>query len=156
MSVDRVIGGGRVVTADGIRRRRRAGRPTGRSPAWSRRARRRVDAGDVIDATGRYVLPGMIDVHVHLREPGYTHKEDITTGTAAAAAGGVTTVFGMPNLNPPTATRQILDETLSTYDAKSIVDWNHNPAATIPEEIGPHGRSGHRRLQDLHGRRHRP
>ena len=60
-------------------------------------------AVETIDATGMYVLPGMIDVHVHLREPGYTYKEDITTGTAAAAAGGVTTVFGMPNLNPPTA-----------------------------------------------------
>ena len=53
-----------------------------------------------IDASGKWVLPGMVDVHVHLREPGYVHKEDIGTCTAAAAAGGVTTVFGMPNLNP--------------------------------------------------------
>ena len=85
-----------------------------------------------IDATGKWVLPGMIDVHVHLREPGYVHKEDISTCTQAAAAGGVTTVFGMPNLNPVTKTRQILDELFELYDTKSVVDWNHNP---VPSEL---------------------
>jgi dihydroorotase-like cyclic amidohydrolase len=59
-------------------------------------------AREVIDARGRYVIPGAIDVHVHIREPGMTHKEDWTTGTRAAAAGGVTTVFDMPNTDPPT------------------------------------------------------
>ncbi len=92
-------------------------------------------AVETIDATGMYVLPGMIDVHVHLREPGYTHKEDITTGTAAAAAGGVTTVFGMPNLKPPTATRAVLDELFDTYASKSIVDWNHNPVPSQLDEV---------------------
>ena len=56
------------------------------------------------DATGLHLLPGAIDVHVHFREPGYTHKEDWQTGTAAAAMGGVTTVFEMPNVDPPTGT----------------------------------------------------
>ena len=46
-------------------------------------------------------LPGLMDVHVHLREPGQTHKEDIASGTAAALAGGVTTVLAMPHTNPP-------------------------------------------------------
>lgn len=55
-----------------------------------------------VDVSGKYLLPGAIDVHVHFREPGYTHKEDWATGTAAAAMGGVTTVFEMPNTNPPT------------------------------------------------------
>lgn len=49
-------------------------------------------------------LPGLVDAHVHLRQPGYTHKEDFLTGTAAALAGGVTTVLDMPNTRPPTAT----------------------------------------------------
>ena len=59
-------------------------------------------ATETLDATGQFVLPGAIDVHVHFREPGYTHKEDWETGTAAAAMGGTTTVFEMPNTHPPT------------------------------------------------------
>lgn len=57
---------------------------------------------ETLDVTGMHLLPGAIDMHVHFREPGYTHKEDWETGTAAAAMGGVTTVFEMPNTNPPT------------------------------------------------------
>ena len=59
-------------------------------------------ARDTMDATGLHILPGAIDVHVHFRDPGYTHKEDWDTGTAAAAFGGVTTVFDMPNTVPTT------------------------------------------------------
>ncbi|MEP0521063.1 MAG: allantoinase AllB [Hyphomicrobiales bacterium] len=59
-------------------------------------------AKETVDVTGMHLLPGAIDMHVHFREPGYTHKEDWETGTAAAAMGGVTTVFEMPNTNPPT------------------------------------------------------
>src|SRR6266446_3538681 len=65
-------------------------------------------ARETFDATGLHLLPGAIDVHVHFREPGYTHKEDWQTGTAAAAMGGVTTVFEMPNVDPPTATPETL------------------------------------------------
>jgi dihydroorotase len=61
-----------------------------------------------LDATGLHILPGAIDVHVHFREPGMAHKEDWDTGTAAAAMGGVTTVFEMPNTSPPTATPEAL------------------------------------------------
>ena len=60
------------------------------------------DAAETVDVSGLHVLPGAIDVHVHFREPGYTHKEDWQTGSAAAAMGGVTTVFEMPNTHPPT------------------------------------------------------
>ena len=55
-----------------------------------------------IDAAGCVVAPGLIDIHVHLREPGQTHKETIATGTAAAAAGGFTTVVAMPNTKTST------------------------------------------------------
>ena len=94
-----------------------------------------VDASNTIDARNRHVLPGMIDVHVHTREPGYEHKEDIRTTTEQAAVGGVTTIFGMPNLQPPTTTVETLDEVLALYAQHSIVDYNHNPAATQPDQI---------------------
>jgi dihydroorotase (multifunctional complex type) len=93
------------------------------------------DIGRTVDAGGKLVVPGMVDPHVHTREPGFTHKEDITTSTQAAAAGGVTTVFGMPNLKPPTSSIELLDEVLELYKAKSVVDYNHNPAATDPTQI---------------------
>ena len=59
-----------------------------------------VKAKETIDAAGMVVAPGLVDVHVHLREPGQTYKESIKTGTAAAAAGGFTTVVAMPNTVP--------------------------------------------------------
>jgi len=62
-------------------------------------------ATEVVDVAGLHLLPGAIDVHVHFRVPGYGHKEDWETGTAAAAMGGVTTVFEMPNTKPPTRSR---------------------------------------------------
>lgn len=61
-----------------------------------------ADNCDVIDATGLYAIPGLVDMHVHLRDPGYTDKEDIITGCKAAAAGGVTSLLAMPNTNPTT------------------------------------------------------
>lgn len=58
------------------------------------------DADQVVDATGCFVMPGFIDLHVHLRDPGFTHKEDLMTGARAAARGGVTTICAMPNTKP--------------------------------------------------------
>ncbi|MGO9007869.1 MAG: dihydroorotase [Beijerinckiaceae bacterium] len=62
----------------------------------------RADAGDILDAKGLHVLPGVIDSQVHFREPGLTHKEDLETGSRAAVLGGVTAVFDMPNTKPLT------------------------------------------------------
>jgi dihydroorotase (multifunctional complex type) len=94
-----------------------------------------TEAAQTIDVTGKHVLPGMIDVHVHTREPGYEYKEDISTTTQQAAVGGVTTIFGMPNLRPATTTAATLDDVLERYAASSLVDYNHNPAATQSGEI---------------------
>ena len=58
------------------------------------------DTADVIDATGHVLLPGLVDLHTHLREPGREYAEDIETGSAAAALGGYTAVFAMANTNP--------------------------------------------------------
>src|ERR1700722_18798631 len=62
----------------------------------------RASAGEIIDAKGLHILPGVIDTQVHFREPGATHKEDLETGSRAAVMGGVTAVFEMPNKNPLT------------------------------------------------------
>lgn len=80
-------------------------------------------AAEVIDARGRYVLPGVIDSHVHFREPGDEHKEDWDSGTAAAACGGVTTVLDMPNSRPPTATVPALRLKQERAAAKARVDY---------------------------------
>ncbi|WP_127794819.1 dihydroorotase family protein [Agromyces sp. LHK192] len=101
-----------------------------------------VDADRTIDASGRLVLPGMVDVHVHTREPGYEHKDDILTTSQQAAAGGVTTMFGMPNLKPPTVDVETLTDVFERYTSSSIVDWNHNPAPTKFDEIVPMAEMG--------------
>ena len=71
------------------------------------------DAARVIDCEGKFIMSGVIDAHVHLREPGGTHKEDFATGSKAALKGGVTTVLDMPNNNPPTDT---IERLLAKYE----------------------------------------
>ena len=80
-------------------------------------------ARETLDAKGMHVLPGAIDVHVHFRDPGYPHKEDFASGTAAAAFGGVTTVFDMPNTIPPTGTPEILAAKHKMAAEKAHVDF---------------------------------
>lgn len=133
MSYDLVISGGTIVTASGT------------FPADLAVARERIaaivapgtplDARRTIDARGRHVIPGAIDVHSHHREPGFTHKEDIVTATSACAAGGVTTSFAMPNVQPPPNTVERLDAMIELYNERSIVDWNVNAAGTVPDQI---------------------
>lgn len=68
-----------------------------------------VPCDDTIDATGCYLLPGVIDDHVHFRDPGLTQKADITSESRAAAAGGVTSIMDMPNTSPQTTTLDALN-----------------------------------------------
>ena len=76
-----------------------------------------------VDATGMWLLPGAIDTHVHFREPGLTAKADISSESMAAAAGGVTTVFDMPNVLPTTTTREALAMKAELFAAKSVVNY---------------------------------
>ncbi|MCO5092149.1 dihydroorotase family protein [Bosea sp. (in: a-proteobacteria)] len=99
---DLVVAGGTLMTAGGAVEAG-IGIHEGRIAAWLSPGLE-VDARERIDATGRFILPGVVDAHVHFRDPGLVHKEDFQTGSAAAAAGGVTTVMVMPTDDPLTLT----------------------------------------------------
>ena len=84
----------------------------------------------VIDATGKYLIPGIIDEHVHFREPGLTHKADIYTESRAAVAGGVTSFMDMPNTNPQTTTQALLQHKFDLAAEKSLANYSFYLGAT--------------------------
>ena len=88
------------------------------------------EADEIIDASGHFVIPGIIDDHVHFREPGLTDKADIDTESRAAAAGGVTSYFDMPNTVPQTTTIEALEEKFSIASRKSHVNYSFFFGAT--------------------------
>ena len=85
---------------------------------------------ETIDAQGLHLLPGIIDDHVHFRDPGLTHKEDLHSGSLACAAGGVTTFLEMPNTIPPTTTQEILNAKLDIAASKCVVNYGFYIAAS--------------------------
>lgn len=78
--------------------------------------------GEVLDAAGMFVFPGLVDTHVHFREPGLTHKEDLASGSLAAVAGGVTTFFEMPNTKPNTVSPEALQDKLDRAAGRCWAD----------------------------------
>jgi len=80
-----------------------------------------VQNAQVIDAAGFWVMPGLIDMHVHLRDPGYRHKETIATGTRSAAMGGFTTICPMANTNPVTDNEVVVEYILSKASKEAVV-----------------------------------
>ena len=81
------------------------------------------EAARTVDASGLLVLPGLVDAHVHFRDPGLTHKEDFDSGSRAAALGGVTTVMVMPTDMPMTATAEQFVEKKERAQGRSFVDF---------------------------------
>jgi len=105
--------------------------------------RSHIKAEIAINASGKVILPGLVDCHVHLRDPGYPKKEDFFTGTRAACAGGVTTVIDMPNTDPQTRTIPSLKEKIKIAEKRSAIDFalhfgakgNAKELAWIPNPI---------------------
>lgn len=97
---------------------------------------KKILRGDIhIDVGTRLILPAGVDLHVHFRDPGFVHKEDFSTGSMAAAFGGITCVFDMPNTHPQTSTLQALKEKTQHASEKSYVDFGLYAAVT-DENIG--------------------
>ena len=89
---------------------------------------------EILDATGCLVMPGAVDVHVHLREPGFTHKETVKTGTLSSAKGGVTTIMAMPNLNPCPDSLEHLNQEIEIIKKDAVVNVYPYGTITINEE----------------------
>jgi dihydroorotase len=101
-----------------------------------------AEATRQIDATGRWILPGIVDLHTHTRVPGYEYKEDFRTSSRAAARGGVTTLVDMPNVEPPTDTVERFLEKRDVAARDSCVDWGHFVAPVRPDQIAPLAEAG--------------
>ncbi|MBN1337252.1 MAG: dihydroorotase family protein [Deltaproteobacteria bacterium] len=93
---------------------------------------------DVLDATGSLVLPGLVDPHVHLRQPGQSGKEGVANGSRAAAAGGITTLLDMPNDRPPTTTAARVAAKAAIFRQRCRVHWGlHVQASRRPVDVDP-------------------
>ena len=117
--LDLVFAGGQVYTPDGLREVDVAIRKGRIAEIGNLKG---AKAADTIDCKGLTLLPGAIDTQVHFREPGNEHKEDLSTGTAAAALGGITAVCEMPNTKPPTTTAEALEDKLARAKGRAWVD----------------------------------
>ncbi len=133
MAVDLVIRNGKIVTPQGIYEGDDIAVEKGKIVAIDKRGSF-PETKETVDATGKYVLPGIIDVHVHFREPGYEYKEDFETGSMAAAAGGVTTVCDMPNNQPFCSTVEAFQQKKEIIRNKAYVDYGL-VAAVVGETI---------------------
>ena len=94
-----------------------------------------MDGEKVIDLKGQLVLPGLIDPHVHFRDPGLTYKEDFRTGSMAAAHGGFTFVMDMPNTVPKTNTYKAFKDKLEMAKNKSIVNFGLHAGYSSLDEM---------------------
>jgi len=124
---DLILKGGIVVNQDGAGQRD-IGVSDGRIAEIGDLSR--AAAGEIVDCTGLHILPGVIDSHVHFREPGLTHKEDLETGSRAAVLGGVTAVFEMPNTNPATTDATALADKVKSAHRRMHCDFAFYIGAT--------------------------
>src|SRR4249919_2139526 len=126
-SYDLILKGGTVVNHDG-EGLRDLGIRAGRFAVIGDLSR--ASAGEVIDCRGLHLLPGVIDSHVHFREPGLTHKEDLESGSRGAVLGGVTAGFDMPNTEPTTTTAAALADKVARGHHRMHCDFAFYVGAT--------------------------
>ncbi|HEX5211552.1 MAG TPA: dihydroorotase [Pseudolabrys sp.] len=124
---DLILKGGTVVNHDG-EGPRDLGIRAGRFAAIGDLSR--ASAGEIVDCKGLHLLPGVIDSHVHFREPGLTHKEDLETGSRGAVLGGVTAVFEMPNTDPATTTAEAVADKVKRGHHRMHCDFAFYVGAT--------------------------
>ncbi len=124
---DLILTGGIVVNHDG-EGARDLGISGGRFAAIGDLSR--ASAGELIDCRGLHLLPGVIDSHVHFREPGLTHKEDLETGSLGAVLGGVTAVFDMPNTDPMSTTEETIADKVKRANHRMHCDFAFYVGAT--------------------------
>ena len=134
--MDILVRGGKVYTGSGFQRQD-IGIIDGRISFDTDRS-----FDDSFDASGLYIIPGLADAHVHLREPGFSYKETIRTGTMAAAHGGVTSVLAMPNLDPAPCDRTSLEKELELIRRDALIE-------VIPFGAITMGRKGRGELSDM-------
>lgn len=121
VSFDLLITGGTLVTSAGVRAASLAVRDGRIADVLPPEAR--AEAADTIDASGLHVLPGVIDTHVHTRHPGMPEREDFQSGTSAAAAGGITTIFEMPISKLPVNSGESLARRAEILQPTALVDY---------------------------------
>ncbi|MCP1225127.1 dihydroorotase family protein [Sebaldella sp. S0638] len=90
----------------------------------------------VIDIENKYIMPGVIDVHTHMRDPGFTHKEDFLSGSKACAKAGITTFIDMPNTNPATVTKEALELKRKSAGEKSVVNFGFHFGGSSDNNAG--------------------
>jgi dihydroorotase/allantoinase len=141
MGFDIKFENGHIVTPDGVQSNTAIGVTEGTIEAVGK-PDALAAADRVVDLNGQYLLPGVIDCHIHTRSPGYEYKEDWTSATAAAAAGGVTTVIAMPNTDPIIDSPATLQQVYDIADRDAHVDFqsyavltseNYDRAAALAE-----------------------
>lgn len=137
MAYDLALVGGTVVSCGGERPATVA--VSGGQVAAVLPAGEKVDAARVIDVRGLHVLPGIIDTHVHTRHPGVAEREDFASGTAAAAAGGITTLFEMPISKVPTNSGAAVQRRVDAMTPQALIDF------------ALYGGAGHENLDDVAG-----
>ncbi len=125
---DLVIRGGEILTSSGITEAD-IGISDGKIAAINKSDH--IFASRSFSADGKLILPGLLDSHVHFRDPGLTHKEDFETGTKGAAAGGVTAIFDMPTTLPVVTTEKLFLEKIEAVKGKAFVDYGLFGAAAM-------------------------